>query len=190
MERVELAGSLRRNQALKSQVEAESGVVLSDCYQCGKCSAGCPVAAWMDYTPRQVIRLLQLGLVEEALKSHTPWLCACCQACYTRCPREVNLPRLMEVVRQEARRRGLINEKKVDIFERAFLGTVERYGRAHEMGLIVQYNLQSGQPFKDAMLAPPLLLKGKISLFPMKIKDVAGIKNIFTRVRARGGDRS
>lgn len=189
MERLELAGSLRRNQALKNQVEAESGVVLSDCYQCGKCSAGCPVAPWMDYTPRQVIRLLQLGLGEEALKSHTPWLCASCQACYTRCPREVNLPRLMEAVRQEARRRGLINEKKVDIFDQAFLGTVERYGRAHEMGLMVQYNLQSGQPLKDALLAPPLLLKGKISPFPMKIKDVAGIKNIFARVRARGGGR-
>lgn len=187
MERVELAGALRQNKALQEGLEAASGVALRDCYQCGKCSAGCPVAFAMDYTPRQVIRLLQLGLVEEALRSHTPWLCASCQACYTRCPREVNLPRLMEAVRQEARRRGLINDKKVDIFDRAFLGTVERYGRAHEMGLIVQYNLQSGQPFKDALLAPPLLLKGKISPFPMKIKDMASVKNIFARVRAQGG---
>jgi heterodisulfide reductase subunit C len=189
MERVELAGALRESQALKRQVEAASGVSLSDCYQCGKCSAGCPVAAWMDYTPRQVIRLLQLGLGEDALKSHTPWLCACCQACYTRCPREVNLPRLMEAVRQEARRRGMINEKKVDIFDQAFLSSLERYGRAHEMGLIIQYNLQSGQPFKDALLAPPLLLKGKISPIPAKIKNIAEVKNIFARVRAKGGGR-
>lgn len=187
MERVELAAALRLSKDLQRKVEAESGVVLSDCYQCGKCSAGCPVAAWMDYTPRQVIRLLQLGLGDEALKARTPWLCASCQACYTRCPREVNLPRLMEAVRQEARRRGMVNDKKVDIFDRAFLKSLERYGRAHEMGLMIQYNLQSGQPFKDALLAPPLLLKGKISPIPVKIKNVAEVKDIFARARAKGG---
>jgi len=189
MERVELAGSLRQNQALKHQVEAESGVILSECYQCGKCSAGCPVAFAMDYTPRQVIRLLQLGLGEEAVKSHTPWLCASCQACYTRCPREVNLPRLMEAVRQEARRRGIIKEKNVEIFDRAFLGTVQRYGRSHEMGIVIQYNLQSLQPLKDVMLGPPMLLKGKISPLPTKIKDIASVKSIFARARAKGGSR-
>lgn len=189
MERVELAAALRLGKDLQRQVEAESGVVLSDCYQCGKCSAGCPAAFAMDYTPRQVIRLLQLGLSEEALRSHTPWLCASCQACYTRCPREVNLPRLMEAVRQEARRRGIVKEKKVDIFDQAFLGSIERYGRAHEMGLMIQYNLQSGQPFKDALLAPPLFLKGKISPIPAKIKNVADVKSIFARVRNQGGGR-
>jgi len=189
MERVELAAALRQGKELQSRIEAASGVVLSDCYQCGKCSAGCPVAFAMDYTPRQIIRLLQLGLGEEALHSHTPWLCSSCQACYTRCPRKVDLPRLMEAVRQEARRRGMINEKKVEIFDRAFLGTVERYGRAHEMGLMVQYNLQSLQPFKDALLAPPLLFKGKISPIPMRIKNVADVKQIFARVRAKGGDQ-
>ncbi|HBT47493.1 MAG TPA: heterodisulfide reductase subunit C [Peptococcaceae bacterium] len=188
MEPLELSAALEGNRDLKERVERASGVHIEDCYQCGKCSAGCPVAAWMDYTPRQVIRLLQLGLGEEALKSRTPWLCAGCQACYTRCPREVNLPRLMEAVRQEARRRGRVNDRKVDIFDRAFLQSVERYGRAHEMGLIVQYNLQSGQPFKDALLAPPLLMKGKISPLPAKIKNVAEVKEIFARVRARGGD--
>ncbi|WP_338825282.1 hypothetical protein MHOCP_08110 [Moorella humiferrea] len=187
MERVELSGVLKGNRALKEQVEAASGVVLSDCYQCGKCSAGCPVAFAMDYTPRQVIRLLQLGLGEEALKSRTPWLCASCQACYTRCPREVNLPRLMEAVRQEARRRGLINDRKVDVFDQAFLKSLERYGRAHEMGLIIQYNLQTGQPFKDALMGPPLLLKGKISPFPAKIKNINQVKEIFDRVRQKGG---
>jgi heterodisulfide reductase subunit C len=57
------------------------------------------------------------------------------------------------------------------------------------MGLIIQYNLQSGQPFKDALLAPPLLLKGKISPIPAKIKNIAEVKNIFARVRAKGGGR-
>ncbi|MDK2820406.1 MAG: heterodisulfide reductase subunit [Clostridia bacterium] len=186
---MELSVALRNNRSLKNKVESESGVVLSDCYQCGKCSAGCPAAFAMDYTPRQVIRLLQLGLGGEALKSHTPWLCASCQTCYSRCPREINLPRLMEAVRQEAKRRGIIPERKVDIFEKAFLDTVEKYGRAHEMGLMVQYNLRTLQPIKDALLAPPLLLKRKISPLPLKIKDIDSVKNIFAKVRNEGGSK-
>jgi len=186
---VELAGSLKQDQALKQHVEDESGVTMSECYQCGKCSAGCPVAFAMDYTPRQIIRLFQLGLGSDALNSQTPWICASCQTCYTRCPRKIDLPRLMEAVRQEARRRGILKEKNVELFDRAFLDSVARYGRSHEMGLMMQYNLQSLQPVKDAMLAPPLLLKGKISPFPHKIKDIATIKNIFAKTREKGGER-
>lgn len=184
---MELSASLVRDRELKARVEKNSGVDLRDCYQCGKCSAGCPMAFAMDYTPRQIIRLLQLGLGQEALKSHTIWLCAHCQACYTRCPKEVDLPRLMEALRQEAVRAGLVSEKKVHLFDRAFLSSVERYGRVHEMGLVVQFNLQSGQPMKDVGLAPSLFLHGKINPFPARIKDNGAVKAIFERVRARGG---
>jgi heterodisulfide reductase subunit C len=52
-------------------VEEISGQDIRNCYQCGKCSAGCPIAADMQLTPNQVIRLLQLGLVDEALRSKT-----------------------------------------------------------------------------------------------------------------------
>ncbi|MCG0277012.1 MAG: 4Fe-4S dicluster domain-containing protein [Thermanaeromonas sp.] len=187
MEPRELSSIMAQNWDLLKRVERRSGVDVKNCYQCGKCSAGCPMAFAMDYVPRQIIRLLQLGFVDEALRSRTIWICAHCQTCYTRCPKEVDLPRLMEALRQEAGRAGLVTDKKVHLFDRAFLGSVERYGRVHEMGLIVQFNLQSGQPFKDAGLAPALFLNGKISPFPSRIKDSAAVKAIFQRVRSRGG---
>ncbi|RLC64021.1 MAG: heterodisulfide reductase [Chloroflexi bacterium] len=87
------------------QVEEISGQDLLDCNQCGKCSAGCPVVAAMDLLPSQVIRLAQLGM-EEVLESNTIWICASCLTCVTRCPKEVDLPRLMEALRQIALRRG------------------------------------------------------------------------------------
>jgi heterodisulfide reductase subunit C2 len=81
------------------QVTAISGQALWACNQCGKCSAGCPVAFAMDLLPSQVIRLAQLGL-EEALEANTIWYCASCQTCLSRCPRGVDLPRVMEALRQ------------------------------------------------------------------------------------------
>ena len=99
--RVKLSAEGLRNE-LRRKVEELSGEDLLSCYQCGKCSAGCPAAFAMDLLPSQVIRFLQLGLVEEVLDSETPWFCAACQSCYARCPKGVDLSRIMEAVREIA----------------------------------------------------------------------------------------
>jgi len=88
------------------QVEEISGQDLLACNQCGKCSAGCPVVAVMDLLPSQVIRMAQLGM-EDVLECNTIWICASCLTCVTRCPKGVDLPRLMEALRQIALRRGV-----------------------------------------------------------------------------------
>jgi heterodisulfide reductase subunit C len=88
------------------QVEEISGQDLLACNQCGKCSAGCPVAAAMELLPSQVIRMAQLGM-EEVLESNTVWICASCLTCVARCPKGVDLPRLMEALRQIALRKGI-----------------------------------------------------------------------------------
>ncbi|HEY75027.1 MAG TPA: 4Fe-4S dicluster domain-containing protein [Thermoflexia bacterium] len=88
------------------EVEEISGEDLLACNQCGKCSAGCPVASVMDLLPSQVIRLAQLGM-EEVLESRTIWICASCLTCVTRCPKGVDLPRLMEALREVALRAGV-----------------------------------------------------------------------------------
>lgn len=89
------------------QLEEISGQNLMDCYQCGKCSAGCPVAESMDILPNQIIRLAQLGLLEEALNSKTIWLCASCIICTSRCPKGVDVARIMEGLRVMILRKGV-----------------------------------------------------------------------------------
>jgi heterodisulfide reductase subunit C len=80
------------------QVEAISGESILACNQCGKCSAGCPVAFDFDLLPSQVIRLVQLG-IEEVLESQAIWTCAACLTCVARCPKGIDLPRIMEALR-------------------------------------------------------------------------------------------
>jgi heterodisulfide reductase subunit C len=83
-----------------TKVEELSGQNLLACYQCGKCSAGCPAISQMDILPNQIIRLAQLGLKNELFKSKSIWVCASCMTCNTRCPKGINVAEVIEAVRQ------------------------------------------------------------------------------------------
>jgi len=189
MKPVELSSAFTRGKDFIASVEAASGVNLRDCYQCGKCSAGCPAAFAMDYTPRQVIRLVQLGLKDEVLASHAIWLCAGCENCSTRCPRDIELPKVMDALRAEARKVGIVAERNVNLFNDLFLQSVESNGRVHEFGLVLNFNLKSKQLFKDAAAGPEMMKRGKLSLLPEKIRDTEAVKRIFANARRLGGER-
>lgn len=133
------------------------------------------------------MRLLQLSMAEEALKSHTIWLCASCQTCSVRCPREVDIAAVMESVRIMAKKKGYIAEKNMDLFHDIFLKSVEANGRVHELGLILGFNLQSGQPLKDAQYGLPMVTRGKLAILPHKSNGQDEVKKIFDNVRKRGG---
>jgi heterodisulfide reductase subunit C len=96
----------RTTSAFVREIEEISGENLLACYQCGKCSAGCPLVSEMDVLPNQLIRFLQLGDEEAATGSATIWLCAACQACLARCPKGVSIARVAEAVRCVLLRKG------------------------------------------------------------------------------------
>jgi heterodisulfide reductase subunit C len=93
---------------LCARVEELSGENVFACYQCGMCSAGCPLTEEMDRLPSQVIRDLQLD-DPTLLESNAMWVCASCLACEVRCPKGVDLAKLMEALRQIVLRRALDN---------------------------------------------------------------------------------
>ena len=90
-----------------ARVSELSGQDLNLCYQCGKCSAGCPMSFAMDLLPNQVMRLVQLGLAEDIAGCKTIWLCASCLACTVRCPRGVDIARVMEALRLLSLRKNI-----------------------------------------------------------------------------------
>ena len=89
------------------KIEELSGQNIGACYQCGNCSAGCPIVDHMDILPNQVIRLIQLGSDNEVLASETIWLCASCLQCMAKCPKGVDLAKIMDALRTVLRRQGV-----------------------------------------------------------------------------------
>ncbi len=105
-----------------------SGQNVLNCYQCGRCSAGCPLTFAMDILPSQVIRLVQLGLEEEALGTNTPWVCASCMTCFARCPRGVDLAKVMEALRAIKLRPGDADRIRLNQFPREALARLPQQG--------------------------------------------------------------
>ena len=152
------------------------------CYQCGKCSAGCPIRDYMDESPNQVVRLVQLGYDDEALKSSTFWLCAGCLTCSSRCPQNFDLAKFMDAMRQTTLEEGTVIAEKDSVkFHKAFLNQVKKHGRMFEFGLARDYKLATLNLMQDVDVAPEMFVKGKIGIFPHNIKDTKGIKEIFDK---------
>jgi heterodisulfide reductase subunit C len=156
------------------------------CYQCGKCSAGCPLRIYMKEPPNLIIRYVQLGLYDLALNSSTIWLCAGCQTCSTRCPKNFDLAKFMDGLREIALVNNIpVKEKKILKFHKAFLKQIKKYGRSYELGLVMDYKLKTGDFMSDVDSAPSLVLNGKLSFLPHKVKGKDKIKNIFNKINTK-----
>lgn len=159
-----------------------SGEDVSWCYQCGKCTAGCPVAIDMDISPSQVIRLTQINDRNRVLSSSTIWLCLSCETCSTRCPANIDIAKIMDTLRKLSVAEGYPSpQPAITEFNKIFLDSIKKHGRLNEFELAVRHNLASRQPFKDMKLAPALLLKGKLTIFGGNIKDKNKLKEIFAK---------
>ena len=187
MEPINLSGNI--DWAFVDQVRKESGQDPSLCYQCGNCTAGCPYTEYFDIPVSQVMRLLQVGQKERLLTSHSIWLCATCETCTTRCPCEIDIAHIMDVLRNIARREEYVSEKDIKLFYDAFLASLQRHGRVFEMGILMGYNLKSGHLFADAELGPKVMGKGKIHFLPTKIKGKDHVARIFDKFQEKRKNR-
>jgi len=170
-----------------TEVMEVSGQNLQACYQCQKCSAGCPVAYAMDILPNQILRHIQYGHREKVLGSKTIWICASCYTCSVRCPNDIDIARIMDSLREIALRSGIQpGEKEIPLFHSVFLDTIRSRGRIHELSLILQFKSKTKDFFKDAALGWKMYRKGKIKLFPSKFGGGKEIKEIFKGFEGRG----
>jgi heterodisulfide reductase subunit B2 len=152
---------------LARRIQDELGENVYLCYQCVKCTSGCPMGEFMDWQPNQVMRALQLGQEDIALGSQTPWLCASCQTCTTRCPQGLDITAIMEFLTREALRRGIKPQiPEVKVFNEAFMREVRLWGRSYELGLLAEMKLRNRDLFSDMDLAVKYVAKNKLGFFP------------------------
>jgi heterodisulfide reductase subunit B len=153
-------------QSLAQTVSDHIGENVFLCYQCVKCTSGCPLAEHMDLNPNQVLRAVQLG-DDSVLESNTIWICAACQTCTTRCPQGIDIAAIMDELRIEAKRRGIKPAiPEVDRFARLFMTDVRLLGRLYEVGLMGGLNVINRNLFKDMDLAVEMLKRRKLSILP------------------------
>jgi heterodisulfide reductase subunit C len=169
-----------------NKVMAESGVNLGACYGCKKCSNGCPVTFAMDLHPYQVVRYAQLGLEDKLKECETIWICASCQTCLTRCPNDVDLPRLMDYLKETiAKGNGKAAQERILKFHECFMKEVKTWGRVFEAGLMTRYMIVTGDAFnpseaiEKAKLGLTMFKKGRLSILPERTKDRKWLKQLF-----------
>jgi heterodisulfide reductase subunit C len=171
---------------LASCINKDVDVHVQKCYQCGKCTAGCPVAGEMDLPPSMVLRLLQTenpADEDRVLRSHAIWLCVTCEMCLSRCPMEIDIPSMMDFLRQKSMQENKVNPKARNIiaFHKSFLNSIRFTGRLYELGLILDYKRQSLNVTQDIALAPRMISRGKLHILPDRIRNMAHIASIFKR---------
>lgn len=171
---------------LGGEVLKETGVNVNKCYQCGKCTAGCPLASEMEFTPSYIMRMLQTGdpkLEDQVLCSFTIWACLTCEMCYARCPKSIDLPKVMDFLREKSLKENKVSPKAKEIvaFHKSFLSSIEKTGRLYELGLTLEYKARTFSLMQDVAVAPAMLSRGKLHIVPEIIKGKAAVASIFDK---------
>ena len=161
---------------LAETIRKETGENVFLCYQCQKCSAGCPVVEHFDLAPNQVMRAIQFGQKEMVLHSKTIWLCAMCETCATRCPHDINITKIMDVLKIMAKNEKIKSKvPSVPLFYQAAMRGIKWFGRMYEAGLMGEIYLKQmwagqlnfGQVWKNDMpMALKMFKNGKLKIFP------------------------
>jgi heterodisulfide reductase subunit C len=169
------------NHNLADAVLERSGTDFNRCYHCGSCGNGCPFVHALDYTPNQVLRLVQFGMRREVLSCKTIWICVGCHTCSSQCPMNIDMAAVLDTLRLMAVEEGAaIGKPHIIDFHEEVLRSLEKYGRAHKFGIMLGYKRQTGRWLKDLDVGLKMLARRKLDLIPSRVRDVKEITDLFT----------
>ena len=172
----------------KEEVASQVGTLdLSHCFQCGVCSGSCPTMSHMEYGPRRILHMVNLGMADTVLPSHDIWMCVSCYSCSARCPQGIQITDIMATLRNMAVARGLARDKEAT-FSRVFVDVLARYGRLCEWQVLLRYYAAEAglssvtSLMKQAGLGLTMFRKGKLKIRPDHVGDVQKLREFMTRI--------
>jgi len=169
---------------LARHLQSTTGENVMLCYQCKKCTLGCPSAYTMKMKPHELMRAIQLGLEQEIYWSGTIWICLSCETCNTRCPQGINILRVIDGLRERSGEAKHYNPyPAIPALHQIFMALVGRLGRIYELGLALLINLRMLMPFKDIDMAYPMLIRGKLKPLPHKSRGAKELQKLMARIR-------
>src|SRR3972149_7341442 len=180
-----MASGLPFSKEVSNLLPAAHGNPIHLCIQCGTCSASCPVAPYMDHTPRRLVAMIRADLKDDVLASNTFWYCASCYNCTVRCPKGIDIAEMMYALKRYSIWSGRYPEGLIGpVFSEAFAKTIVRSGRSYEPVLAPSYIFSYGlrQFFREAQTATSLMFKGRLPVLPPRIKRLDSFKRMLGRV--------
>ncbi|MEZ5124622.1 MAG: 4Fe-4S dicluster domain-containing protein [Thermoleophilia bacterium] len=186
---------------LAATIESGSGVNVFKCYQCKRCSSGCPVAPYAEMHPARIMRAVQLGQADMIFDDKFLWLCTGCETCTSRCPQSLDVEAVIDELKSIALRESRVpsgapyaNLVKLNV------DSIKRWGRLFEMELLMRDKLtRPSSMFDDVGMGLKMMRKGKLSLLPargadkMAVDRMAKAAEAINRARAhqrpQGGQR-
>lgn len=173
-------------EALIHRVGQMTGEDLSACFQCKKCTAGCPVSKLTNSPPSEIMRRLHLKAGDDLLDNEIIWMCVSCETCSARCPMGIGVATVMDALRELSREKKMAPQKgNVPLFNHAFLETVKFFGRTYDIAMIAAYKIGTFKLMDDTEKFPAMLRKGKISLLPSFRGDGKTTRRIFKKAKKR-----
>jgi len=154
-----------------------------ECIQCGVCAGSCPTRFAMDYSPTQILKMINLGMREQVLSSSTIWECTSCHTCAARCPRGIEITTLMMTLKNLSLKANLAKSKTKPKFHKSFFEVINKYGRLSETVLMTK-TMKKSDPkamMHNASLGLRMARKGKIRLRPEKIEHTADLENMLKK---------
>jgi len=90
MTATDLMTSKKPDSALRLRVLSKIGEQKPhNCYQCIRCTSGCPSMKMLELKPHEIVALTRAGFIGELINSGIVWTCATCLKCKERCPQAV-----------------------------------------------------------------------------------------------------
>ncbi|MDH5507208.1 MAG: 4Fe-4S dicluster domain-containing protein [Anaerolineae bacterium] len=169
----------------RQQIEAISGHNSNVCFQCNKCSSGCPMASKMDLKPAQIMHSIRLGRAAEVLGSDAIWMCVGCETCTARCPQDAHPAGALSAARSLAVRQGFRpSVKEVNIYYKGFIANMRLNGKIHDASVAGMSRLRSGKFLQDLPLAWKLLVRGRIKPPPLPFGG-HGFRKLYKKVMVK-----